>query len=103
MGPIPEVWDYAKHSSPLLARPKDVDRRRVILDLSYSNGDSLNDQVDRNLFDASAFILKLPSVDDTVKENNKYGDYNTLSKIDFARVFRNLCVDPADAMKPAIK
>ena len=103
MGPIPEVQDYAIHCSPLLTRPKDINGRRVILDLSYPKGGSLNDQVDRNLFDASAFILKLPSVDDIVKEINKHGDNVTLSKIDVARAVRNLCVNPANAMKLGIK
>ena len=75
----------------------------VILDLSYPKGASLNDQVDRNLFDASAFTLRLPSVDDIVKEINKHADNVTLSKIDLARAFCNLRVDPADAMKLGIK
>ena len=99
VGPILKVQDYAIHCSPLLTRPKDVDRHRVILDLSYPKGSSLNDQVDKNSFDASAFILKLPSIDDIVKEIRKYGDDATLSKIDVARAFCNLRVDPADAIK----
>ena len=103
IGPIPQVQDYAIHCSPLLTRPKDTDKRRVILDLSYPKGCSLNDQVDRDLFDASAFRLKLPSVDDIVKEINKHGDDVTLAKIDVARAFHNLRVDPADAMKLGIK
>ena len=102
MGPIPKVQD-AIHCSPLLTRPKDTDKRRVILDLSYPKGYSLNDQVDRDLFDASAFRLKLPLADDIVKEIKKHGDDVTLSKFDVARAFRNLCVDPADAMKLGIR
>ena len=71
--------------------------------MSYPKGASLNDQVDRSLFDASAFTLKLPTVDDVVKEIHKHGDDVTLSKIDVARAFRNLRMDPADAMKLGIK
>ena len=103
IGPIHKAHHFAIYCSPLLTRPKDIDKRRVILDLSYPKGASLNDQVDRSLFDASAFTLKLPTVDDVVKKINKHGDDVTLSKIDVARVFRNLCVDPADAMKLGIK
>ena len=75
----------------------------MILDLSYPRGASLNNQVDRELFDASEFILKLPTVDDVVEEIVKNGDDVTLSKIDVARAFCNLRVDPADAMKLGIK
>ena len=85
MGPIPKIQDYAIPCSPLLPRPKDDDKRCVILDLSYPKGGSLNDQVDRELFDASTFILKLFSVDDIVKEIKKYGDNVTVSKINVAR------------------
>ena len=38
MGPIHKAHRYAIHCSPLLTRPKDIDKRRVILDLSYCNG-----------------------------------------------------------------
>ena len=103
MGPIDEPHCYAIHCSPLLTRSKDIDKRRVILDLSYPKGASLNDQVDRKLFDSSAFSLRLPTVDDVVKEISRHGDDVTLAKIDIARAFRNLRMDPADAMKLGIK
>ena len=102
VGPIHKAHSYDIHCSPLLTRPKDLDKRRVILDLSYPRGASLNDQVDRESFDASEFILKLPTVDDVVEQIIKTGDDVTLSKIDIARSFRNLRVDPADAMKLGI-
>ena len=35
MGHIPKLQDYAIHCSPLLTRPKDTEKRRVILDHSY--------------------------------------------------------------------
>ena len=55
----------------LLARPKDDTKQRVVLNLSYPTGTSLNDAVTRDLF------------------NNKA----------LARAFRNLRVDPVDACK----
>ena len=39
------------HCSPLLTRPKETDKRRVILNLSYPHGCSLNDNVDKLHFD----------------------------------------------------
>ena len=107
MGPILN-WGGATehdliHYSPLLTRPKDHNIRHIILDLSYPKGQPLNDQVDRHLFDGSAFCLKFPSFDEKVKEIVKHVDDVTLAKIDVARVFRNLRVDPADALKLGIK
>ena len=90
------------HFSPLLTRPKDRDKRGIILDLSFPKGSSLNDQVDRNRFDMSDFCLKFPSTDDIANEICRLGDDVTLAKIDVARAFRNLRVDPADAIKLGI-
>ena len=103
LGPIKNVTDCPMHCSPLLTRPKDIDKRRVILDLSFPPGGSLNDHVDRECFDASAFSLRFPSIDTIVHEISKYGDDVTLAKIDIERAFRNLRVEPADAMKLGIK
>ena len=79
-----------------MTRPKDVDKRRVILDLSYPRGASLNDHVDRNRFDNRNFALKLTCIDDIVSDP-------VLFKVDVARAFRNLRVDPADCIKFGIK
>ena len=103
LGPIQNVTDCPIHCSPLLTRPKDTGKRRVILDLSFPPGQSLNDHIDRESFDASAFSLRFPSIDTIVHEISKYGDDVTLAKIDIERAFRNLRVDPADAMKLGIK
>ena len=91
------------HCSPLLTKPKDIGKRRIILDLSFPRGQSVNDQVDREKFDNSEFLLKFPSVDDIVDEICRSNDDVTIAKIDMARAFRNLRVDPADALKLGIK
>ena len=91
------------HFSPLLTRPKDTDKRSIILELSLPKGLSLNDQVDRNRFDTSDFCLKFPAIDDIANEICKHGDDVTIAKVDMARAFRNLRLDPADAMKLGIK
>ena len=52
LGPAPTVSCQDFHCSPLLSRPKDGDKRRVILNLSHPNGGSLNDNVGRAKFDA---------------------------------------------------
>ena len=68
LGSISNFQDHPMHCSPLLTRPKSTDKRCVIIDISFPKDLSLNDQIDRDLFDASAFTLKFPSVDDEVQE-----------------------------------
>ena len=91
------------HCSPVLTIPKDQGKRRIILDLSYPRGTALNDQIDRSRFDGDLFCLKFPSIDDIVQEICSHKDDVVISKIDVARAFRNLHVDPADALKLGIR
>ena len=70
LGPYNEITYHLFHCSPLLTRPKDNNERRVILDLSFPRGNSLNDQVSKNLFDGTEFQLKLPLVDHIVNDIN---------------------------------
>ena len=85
-----------------MTRLKDVNKRRVILNLSYPRGASLNDHVDRDKFDHKDFALKLTCIDDIVKNIVNTSD-PVLFKVDVARAFRNLHVDPADCIKLGIK
>ena len=107
LGPVQEFAQAPEHReihcSPLLTRPKDTNKHRVILDLSHPQGLSVNSQVDSFNFDGSSFVLKFPSIDDIVQEICSHGDDVTIAKIDVARAFRNLRVDPADALKLGIK
>ena len=103
LGPLSHPPSDHFHCSPLLTRPKDITDRRIILNLSYPHGKSVNDFVDRDSFNGSKFILKLPTIDDIVSELNELGNGALLAKIDVARAFRNLRVDPADALKFGIK
>ena len=106
LGPLKNFGGHPKHSlihcSPVLTRLKDQGKRRVILDLSYPRGIALNDQVDRSRFDGDLFCLKFPSIDNIVKEICSQRDDVVISQIDVARAFRNLQVDPADALKLGI-
>ena len=51
----------------------------------------------------SDFCLKFSSIDDIASEICRHGNDVTLAKIVVARAFRNLRVDPADAIKLGIK
>ena len=57
LGPIAEVRSDMFHCSPLLTRPKDAVKRRVILNLSHPNGGSVNEFVDSARFDHRPFTL----------------------------------------------
>ena len=98
IGPMSDIDNFHIHCSPLITRPKDKDKRRVILDLSFPYGQSVNDNVNRMAFDNDAFTLKFPDIDNIVEKIISMED-PYLAKIDVARAFRNLRVDPADALK----
>ena len=102
IGPVNNIDHDHYHCSPLLTRPKDTDKRRVILNLSYPYGQSVNDHVYKEEYDSTPFILKFPTIDDIVRDiKNAEGD-TVLFKVDVAHAFRNLRVDPADALKLGI-
>ena len=103
LGPFDEIEYSSFHCSPLLTRPKDGNKRRVILNLSYPTGASLNDAVTRDLFDDKSFTLRFPTIDDIVDKIRSTKGTALLSKIDVARAFRNLRVDPVDAFKFGIQ
>ena len=85
------------HVSPFLTRDKpDSDKRRVILDLSFPSGQSVNDGVPKNKYLGSYFDLKYPSVDHIVDSLKELGTGALLYKIDIKRAFRHLRIDPGD-------
>ena len=100
LGPVDKVNSLHYHCSPILTRPKDGNKRRVIVNLSYPPGQSLNDQVTRDMFDNRPFTLKFPKIEDIVDQILITED-PMLFKIDVARAFRNLRADPVDAVKLA--
>ena len=93
LGPITDIGQdpqYAfKYCSPTAHSPKDINKHRINLNLSSPHGLFLNEQVNKESFDCSNFLLKFSSVGDIVAEICKQGDV-TIAKIDVARVFRNL-------------
>ena len=99
IGPVDQAKSPHFYCSPLLTRPKDVSKRRVILNLSYPSGNSLNDKVNKSQFDGFQLVLRFPSVDYIVAKILDTPGEVYFSKIDVARAFRNLRVDPDDALK----
>jgi hypothetical protein len=85
------------HKSPLMSRPKD-ENNRVILDLSWPKnpGASVNACVLDNRYLNTEFTLKLPTVDSICRIINAYEVPVMLFKIDLARAFRQIPIDPLD-------
>ena len=84
------------HSSPLMARPKPDGGTRIIVDLSWPVGASVNSCVPSNVYDDVPFILKYPTIDQVVERIKLVGPSALLYKVDLERAFRNLRVDPFD-------
>ena len=101
LGPVDSICHQQYHCSPILTRPKDVDKKRVILNLSHPKGALVNDNVSRDIFDGIPFALRFPTIDHIVDEIRKYQD-PLIFKVDIARAFRNLRVDPGDGLKLGI-
>ena len=84
-------------TNPLMTRPKrDSQDRRVILDLSYPEGASVNAQIpSQSLLDA-AFKLRLPTPKQLADRILTLGPGCHLFKIDLSRAYRQLRSDPRD-------
>jgi hypothetical protein len=78
------------HISPLMSRPKDITKRRIIVDLSYpySYGSSVNSVTSTETSLDISYTLKLPTVDTIGSEILKGNSNVKLYKIDLARAFR---------------
>ena len=72
------------------------DNRRVILDLSWPRGASVNAGVEKNGYMGSEFKLTFPTIDDLTQELVKIGKGAHIFKVDVSRAFRHLNVDPRD-------
>ena len=70
--------------------------RRVIIDLSWPIGDSVNAGVTPDIYLGTDFILSYLSVDNIVSEALKLGKGCKIFKVDISRAFRHVPMDPGD-------
>ena len=97
IGPFDRNPIEGGHISPFMTRHKpDSDRRRVIIDLSWPVGESVNAGIDKDTYLGSQFDLRFPSVDDITEELKKLGKGALLYKVDVSRAFRHVKIDPGD-------
>ena len=84
-------------TSPLMSvEKKDSDERRVIIDLSFPGGHSVNDGVLKNHFKGSPPTYKLPTITDPATLVAHEGPGTYLWKTDLPRAYRQLRRDPLD-------
>ena len=100
-GPFDEEPHVAFTWSPLMSRPKGTGRR-VILDLSYGDN-SVNTHTMRDVYDGVPFKLFFPSLDDLLPTLQSFGENARIFKVDISRAFRNVPVDPGNAIHLGIK
>ena len=98
LGPFKQL-PFPCHVSPFLTRAKpNSTNRRVILDLSFPPGNSVNAGVSKDKYLGSYFELKYPSVDHIVDSLKQLGPTALLYKIDISRAFRHIRIDPVDLL-----
>ena len=100
-GPFPQPPHEHFTWSPLITRPKETGRQ-VILDLSFRDF-SVNKATCTEHYDHTSFTLKLPHLDAMIPQLEQLGNEARLFKVDISRAFRNVCIDPGDALHLGIK
>ena len=83
--------------SLLSTRPKkDSEERRILLDLSFPIGNSVNDGIQKDAYMGWPAKLTFPKVDDFTFRIYSLGLGCMMFKIDLSRYFRQLPLDPGD-------
>ena len=82
--------------SPLMTVPKEVTKRRVIVDFSFPPGKSINDGIPKDTYLEFEVDFSLPSVNSMVDRLNELGIGCLLYKRDLKGAFRQFSSDPGD-------
>ena len=98
VGPFQQSpWSSSSVFSPLsTTEKKDCSERRIIMDLSFPPGNSVNDLISTTEYLGAPMRLRYPSVDDLVSLIKKKGKGCALMKRDLSRAFRQFFVDPGE-------
>ena len=85
------------HISPMMTRDKpNAPHRRVIIDLSFRQGQSVNAGIPKDQYLSTPFILKSPTVDTITDQIKVLGRGCKLYKVDISRAFRHIKLDPIE-------
>ena len=81
--------------SPFMSRDKpDSKNRRIIIDLSWPIGASINSFTAANLYLTTLYKLQYPTIDNKTDQLNSLEGGSQLFKIDLSRAFHQLRIDP---------
>ena len=94
IGPLKEAPFDNMNYSPLLARDKPDGGVRVIVDLSWPEGNNVNSCIPDCEFDEIEFVLKYPSIDLVLEKIRQLKSQAILYKVDLQSTYRNLRIDP---------
>lgn len=105
IGPFLEspFWLDVKISPLNTVAKRDSDERRVILDLSYPPGRSVNEGIDKSEYLGTHIELSFPSVDDFGKLIHEKGQGCLMYKRDLKAAYRQLNICPKDVRKLGFK
>ena len=85
------------HISPIMTRPKKgSEMRRVVVDLSWPRGMSVNDAIPGNEYLGAPINLTLPTIDFMADRVRELGQGCYMYKLDLSRGYRQLRLDPLD-------
>jgi hypothetical protein len=89
LGPFSDPPFRDLHCSPLMTAPKDGNKRRIIVDLSFTSGltHAVNTTVSKFQYVGTPFCLKLPTVETICQVLNVLGKNVKIFKVDLARAF----------------
>ena len=97
LGPFKHPPIEKLHTSPFMTRDKpNMANRRVIIDLSWPHGNSVNAGVSSDKYLGTEFVLTYPSVDNATQEVLRLGRGCKIFKVDISRAFRHVPIDPGD-------
>ena len=97
LGPFLKSPLKSLHLSPMMTRPKQgSNNHRVIIDLSWPKGQSINDNIHPSTYMGTPFLLKFPTIDDITGRIKALKSNCLIYKVDLQRAFRQLRLDPGD-------
>ena len=75
---------------------KNLEDRRVILDLSFPHGKSVNNGIQKSGYLGTEYTLSYPTIDDFIDIIINKGEGCLMYKKDLRRAYRQIPVDPGD-------
>ena len=98
LGPFdnPPFTPWSQVSPLLTVEKKRSDKRRIVVDLSYPEYNSVNDGILKNMFQGEYLKYKLPTITDLLNKVKVTGSGCFLRGADLERAYRQLQVDPID-------